>query len=335
MELESSFYVDRLSFGFGNPNHAAALACALLPLCWGWRRTAWIGRTLSVALFAAGALPADVGAEADDARCRALLQRTFDFDYLGVGHSGGNAGQALDVHHLVVRSLEGSCAVRECFQRLLEEWERAFLRGDLDGCRDKVAEMARIIDSIVGGGQSDRRVALRLIRQYEYSIVRMLFHETCRPEGRLRFLKWALEAVVPDRLPEHGWDGKAFRRVGIFREMVILGMEIERMREADGALPRTLQDISGSAKETGIEYSTDGNTWQLFSPVTVRHGDFAPLDAYVPLIEYDPQVPRSACLWLSPDFARKRRDLYQGKVINEGRKGWECAMKGGKLDMVR
>ncbi len=43
----------RYSFGFGNPNHAAALACALLPLCWGWRRAAWAGRTLSAALFAA------------------------------------------------------------------------------------------------------------------------------------------------------------------------------------------------------------------------------------------------------------------------------------------
>ena len=31
----------RLSFGFHNPNHAAALACAFLPLCWGWRRAAW------------------------------------------------------------------------------------------------------------------------------------------------------------------------------------------------------------------------------------------------------------------------------------------------------
>ncbi len=31
MELESSLYMERLSFGFHNPNHAAALVCALLP----------------------------------------------------------------------------------------------------------------------------------------------------------------------------------------------------------------------------------------------------------------------------------------------------------------
>ena len=44
---------DRLSFGFHNPNHAAALACALLPLCWGWRRGAWLGRIIATTLFIA------------------------------------------------------------------------------------------------------------------------------------------------------------------------------------------------------------------------------------------------------------------------------------------
>ena len=53
MELEFSLYLDRLAFGFHNPNHAAALVCALLPLCWGWRRAAWAGRALALALFAA------------------------------------------------------------------------------------------------------------------------------------------------------------------------------------------------------------------------------------------------------------------------------------------
>lgn len=45
--------IDRLSFGFHNPNHAAALVCALLPLCFGWRRAAWAGRGLAAGLFAA------------------------------------------------------------------------------------------------------------------------------------------------------------------------------------------------------------------------------------------------------------------------------------------
>ena len=45
--------IDRLFFGFHNPNHAAALVCALLPLCLGWRRAAWVGRGLAVGLFVA------------------------------------------------------------------------------------------------------------------------------------------------------------------------------------------------------------------------------------------------------------------------------------------
>ena len=43
---------ERFSFGFHNPNHAAALVCALLPLYFGWRRAVWIGRGLAAALFA-------------------------------------------------------------------------------------------------------------------------------------------------------------------------------------------------------------------------------------------------------------------------------------------
>lgn len=52
MNLEAKL-IDRLSFGFHNPNHAAALACALLPLCWGWRRGALAVRAASLVLFAA------------------------------------------------------------------------------------------------------------------------------------------------------------------------------------------------------------------------------------------------------------------------------------------
>lgn len=33
----------RQGFGFYNPNHAAALICALFPFLWGWKKYAWIG----------------------------------------------------------------------------------------------------------------------------------------------------------------------------------------------------------------------------------------------------------------------------------------------------
>ena len=40
----------RHAFGSANPNHAAALLCALAPFCWGWRRCAWLGWIAFVAL---------------------------------------------------------------------------------------------------------------------------------------------------------------------------------------------------------------------------------------------------------------------------------------------
>ena len=43
----------RWSFGFANPNHAAAAICALFPLCWGWRgKWRWAGRLVGAALCA-------------------------------------------------------------------------------------------------------------------------------------------------------------------------------------------------------------------------------------------------------------------------------------------
>ena len=45
--------ISRFAFGFCNPNHAAAMICALLPLCWGWRRYTWMGSLLSLVLFSA------------------------------------------------------------------------------------------------------------------------------------------------------------------------------------------------------------------------------------------------------------------------------------------
>ncbi len=43
--------IPRLAFGFYNPNHAAALICALFPFCWGWGGVwRWVGRLVGAAL---------------------------------------------------------------------------------------------------------------------------------------------------------------------------------------------------------------------------------------------------------------------------------------------
>lgn len=44
--------VVRMGFGFFNPNHAAALICAVIPFCWGWNRGRWVGISSSVVLCA-------------------------------------------------------------------------------------------------------------------------------------------------------------------------------------------------------------------------------------------------------------------------------------------
>lgn len=43
--------IERLSFGFQNPNHTAAMLCAWLPLCWHWGRGAWLGKIPVGVLF--------------------------------------------------------------------------------------------------------------------------------------------------------------------------------------------------------------------------------------------------------------------------------------------
>ena len=40
----------RQGFGFYNPNHAAALICAIFPFLWGWEKYAWVGWSLTILL---------------------------------------------------------------------------------------------------------------------------------------------------------------------------------------------------------------------------------------------------------------------------------------------
>lgn len=267
--------------------------------------------------------------------CQALLQRTFDFDYLGIEFTCSNICQKLNFPPLILKVMESEYVLRKDFQKLLEEFECKFLYGDLNGCRDQVMEMDRFLKECIKGKKQNWRIVLHFLRQYEYSVVRMMFHNACSSGDAFRFLEVALDIVVSDGVLRCLENDKGCLRVKIFKEMIIIGIWVERRRKISGELPKTLSEVSNKAAESKMEYSVQDGKWQLFNPVAMNSHSFSPFNVYVPLIEYNSMVPRSACLWLSSDFAKKRKELYQGKVINTGNNGWECFMKHGKLYMLK
>ena len=286
---------------------------------------------VAIYVFPMNRLIADDNSE----NCRVLLQRTLDFDYLGIEYTSSNICQKLNFHPLILKVAEREYALRKSFQKLLEEFENRFLCGNLNGCMDKVVELDNLLKEYIKNKKSNWRVVLRFLQQFEYSVVRMMLNDACSSSEAFHLIEVALDIVVSSELLRYFADNKEYLRVKIFKEMIAIGIEIERMRKFGGELPKTLSEISGEVAKGKMEYSVKDGKWQLFNPVAVKSNCFSPFNVYVPLIEYVSSVPRSACLWLSPDFAEKRRELYQGKIINQGNKGWECFMKQGKLYMLK
>lgn len=74
--------IPRMAFGFANPNHAAAMICAVMPFCWAWRRARWVGWLLSAALVVALA--------ATQSRTGLLVAGAEAVAWLAVRGSGAN-----------------------------------------------------------------------------------------------------------------------------------------------------------------------------------------------------------------------------------------------------
>lgn len=80
--LFTSNDIPRVAFGFFNPNHAAALICAVLPLCLAWRHVRLAGWALSAALVVALA--------ATQSRTGLLVAGAEAVAWLAVRGSGAN-----------------------------------------------------------------------------------------------------------------------------------------------------------------------------------------------------------------------------------------------------
>ena len=119
-----------------------------------------------------------------------------------------------------------------------------------------------------------------------------------------------------------------------FRNMLIVGAAIEEHLRKSGSLPGKLGELSGirekellDAYGAPLEYRTKGSDWELFSP------GWAKYDKSLEDVEFGLGVPvigtisgpRSDSVWFSSLFSKKRAELYEKGIVNEGTK-FQCKL---------
>ena len=281
----------------------------------------------------ASAVSASDGTNAD--KMLGVLQKSMDFDYLGIYKANSNSNQNIKLHPVILKAICNEYAFRLNFQIMLETFEKSFMNGDEKTFNEVIDKIAVFLDErkIFLGKQ--HRFFVKCVYSIEYSIVRMLFSRGCT-ESHLQIIMEVLDRVLPELLFEGVTYSDILIHAKTFREMIVLAIAIEKWRLSHGKLPNGVAELSVVYNtQSQIDYSAEGDMWQLFSPVVAKSRNPAPFNVYIPLIEYVKSQPKSVYLWLSPDFHKKRRTLYEKGILNEGWQGWTCKMENGKISILK
>lgn len=294
--------------------------------------------------------------EVDEWDAKALWRRVFAFDYLGMEGTVYAPLRRMDANPAELETLLADYFERMEFQWMLEALEAEFQKGGALAFRSSLGRIADFLGSLgMAPSAGRRRLLCGLIRSLEYAFVRMAF-------GKASGLTLSSNDVV-DALPDSLFlenetiAGISYHRVSgvrsdlasvdmdtavdmgrtlVFRDMLVVGIEIERWRKENGRLPNAIAalDISSERRVRQFVYSTDGGTWRLFHATAVKSEDPAPPGAYLPFIERVGCLPKTAFLWLSTDFADRRRALYERGVLNEEYPEWGCRMADGRVEPI-
>ena len=264
-----------------------------------------------------------------------VMQKSIDFDYLGVYRANSNSNQTIKLHPIVLKAICNEYAFRLDFQIMLETFEKSFMDGDKKTFNNVREQIASFLNARKISSSQQYRFFVKCVCSVEYSIVRMLFSRGCT-ELHLQIIMETLDRTIPVLLFEGVTYSDTLIHAKIFREMIVLAIAIEKWRLSHGKLPNGVAELSLAHKtQSQIDYSIEGDTWQLFSPVVAKSGNPAPFNVYIPLIEYVKSQPKSVYLWLTPDFNRKRRILYEKGMLNEEWPGWTCKMENGKISILK
>lgn len=119
-----------------------------------------------------------------------------------------------------------------------------------------------------------------------------------------------------------------------FRNMLILGSELECYSKKHGTLPNSvhfLERISEADTKDAwgddIVYLQNGVEWKLFSAGGHGRVDVSPESAVLPEIDRINGIFTSE-VWFSSDFSDLRRSLMEGRTVNPGCAQYECILDG-------
>ena len=118
-----------------------------------------------------------------------------------------------------------------------------------------------------------------------------------------------------------------------FRNMLIIGAELECHLRRHGLLPRSLDELKNvradeqlDADGHPIDYRTHARDWMLQSGGAEQGRDASPWDVYVPCIGRTGGTPTKEVCFAS-SYSKKRKELFENGVVNDDVPRYRCYMR--------
>lgn len=144
------------------------------------------------------------------------------------------------------------------------------------------------------------------------------------------------------RLDDLGNEADKFfvKRYNTFRNMLLIGAELELYRKKNNKLPQILsvlksidEDELVDAWNRRIDYKYDKMKWKLYSSGKSSSFDDGNVELFIPAVEKVSGMYTDE-IWFASEYSNRRKQLYEGVHINTNTI-YSCYLKGGIIRRKR
>lgn len=216
--------------------------------------------------------------------------------------------------------------------------EESSAKGDVLGFEENCRQIARACEDVRTRLVKGDSLLAVIVTRIEYSLLRLV--QGSSPLRDLITSERVLN-LLPDRLfvGRQEPTGRKAARAYTYRNLLIIGIEIECFRKRHGRLPRSLAELDALPKTVvkdawgnPVDYTTEGDVWQLYCPGPKKEPNLFPFDTYNPSIQLVGPL-KTEGVWLSSRFSAKRvegflqkglyrDDEFRKVILEEGSLRW-------------